>query len=352
MAGGTGGHVFPALAVADLLKEQGVNVHWLGTRTGLEANVVPQSGFKIDFVSIKGLRGKGLLGWLLAPFRLLVAIYQALRICLNVRPDVVLGMGGFVTGPGGVASRLLAKPLVIHEQNAIAGLTNILLSNIATRVLQAFPGTFKARSKAVHTGNPVRQSILELASPDIRFEKRQGPVRILVVGGSLGAQALNECLPLALARINNSLKTEVMHQTGKHKLLDTEQRYRAAGVEVKLIEFIENMDAAYVWADMVICRAGAMTVSEISIVGLASILVPYPFAVDDHQTANASYLSKVGAAILIKQIDLNPERLALELEKLISTGRERLLDMANKALSMAKPNATRDVASNCLEVIR
>ncbi len=352
MAGGTGGHVFPALAVADLLREQGVSVHWLGTRAGLEAEVVPQAGFAIDFISIKGLRGKGLTGWTLAPVRLLIAIYQAIGICLRIKPNVILGMGGFVTGPGGVAGRLLAKPLLIHEQNAIVGMTNRWLAKIADRVMEAFPATFKLSQKAVHTGNPVRKSIIGLDKPDIRFAKRSGPIRILVVGGSLGASALNECVPQAFALLDEPDYPEIWHQTGKKKLLDTEQRYRDLGIQAKLMEFVSDMDSAYAWADLVICRAGAMTISEISNVGLASILVPYPYAVDDHQTANAHYLTDAGAAILIQQVELDPERLSRELESLIRSGRNRLLEMANKALDLAKPNATYDVAQQCMEMAR
>jgi UDP-N-acetylglucosamine--N-acetylmuramyl-(pentapeptide) pyrophosphoryl-undecaprenol N-acetylglucosamine transferase len=352
MAGGTGGHVFPALAVAARLKEQGNRVYWLGTRHGLEKNIVPNAGFPISYISIKGLRGKGLLGWLLAPARLSIAIVQGMRICMQIKPDVILGMGGFVTGPGGIAARLMGKPLVIHEQNAIAGMTNRWLAKIATRVLQAFPNTFAASKKSIHTGNPVRQSILELDDPQQRMQGRTGAIRILIVGGSLGAQALNECVPQAIAMLDTTGLPEVWHQTGKQKLDSTQQRYEQLNVKARLSEFVDDMDVAYAWADLIICRAGAMTVSEISNVGLASILVPYPYAVDDHQTANASYLSNAGAAILIQQVDLTPERLAAELKQLISAGREKLLQMANSALATAKPAATSDVARLCMEVAR
>ncbi len=352
MAGGTGGHVFPALAVAQVLRDQGNKVHWLGTRAGLEESVIPHAGFPISFISIKGLRGKGVIGWLIAPFRLLVAVLQGLRICLSIKPDVVLGMGGFVTGPGGIACRLLHKPLVVHEQNAIAGMTNRWLAKIATQVLEAFPDTFAGNSKAIHTGNPVRQSILELPKPEQRFTGRQGPVRILIVGGSLGALALNECVPKALAILEVTSQPEVWHQTGKQKLQSTQNIYTQLNIKAKLTEFFEDMDAAYSWADLIICRAGAMTVSEISNVGLASILVPYPHAVDDHQTANARFLNSAGAAILIQQVDLTPERLASELKTLIVAGRAKLLEMANRAVALAKPDATHEVAKLCLEVAR
>ena len=350
MAGGTGGHVFPALAVAEVLRDQGNKVYWMGTRHGLEENVVTRAGFPISFIDIKGLRGKGITGWIVAPIRLLIAIIQGINVCLRVKPDVVLGMGGFVTGPGGIACRLMHIPLVIHEQNAIAGMTNRWLARIATCVLEAFPNTFSASEKVAHTGNPVRQSIINLEKPVQRFEGRSGPIRILIIGGSLGALALNECVPKAIAQLDSSLLPEVWHQTGKQKLESTEKLYNTLKINAKLSEFVDDMYAAYSWADLVICRAGAMTIAEISNAGLASILVPYPYAVDDHQTANARYLSNAGAAILIQQVDLTPERLAKELNALISAGRGKLLDLANKALALAKTNATREVAGYCLEV--
>ncbi|MEJ2439129.1 MAG: undecaprenyldiphospho-muramoylpentapeptide beta-N-acetylglucosaminyltransferase [Gammaproteobacteria bacterium] len=350
MAGGTGGHVFPALAVAQKMREQGLHVHWLGTHAGLEARLIPQAGFAIDFISIRGLRGKGVLGWILAPFRLLIAVMQALGICLRLRPSVVLGMGGFVTGPGGIASWLLRKPLVIHEQNAVPGMTNRWLAKLAKRVLEAFPGSFVATSKVYHTGNPVRAGILKIDKPDKRFSQRHGPVKVLIIGGSLGAQALNECVPSALARIDTKLRPDVWHQCGRDKLHSTQGAYAANQVNGRLVEFIDNMDVAYEWADILVCRAGAMTISEISNVGIASILVPYPHAVDDHQTVNAQYLANVGAAVMIQQIELSPQRLADELTQLIEAGRNHLLEMANKALALARPQATDDVIRHCLEV--
>lgn len=350
MAGGTGGHVFPALAVAQKMREQGMEVHWLGTHAGLEARLIPQAGFAIDFISIKGLRGKSVLGWILAPLRILLALTQAVQVCLRIKPNVVLGMGGFVTGPGGMAAWLLRKPLVIHEQNAIPGMTNRWLSRLARRVLQAFPQSFAAQDKVYHTGNPVRASILSIDKPAQRYGERTGALRVLIVGGSLGALALNECVPQALARLKNKQRPEVWHQTGRNKLSGTQQAYSEQHVEARLVEFIDDMDAAYAWADLLICRAGAMTISEISNVGIASILVPYPHAVDDHQTANARYLSQAGAAILIQQVELTPQRLADELNKLIEGGRTLLLDMANRALALARPHATDDVIRHCLEV--
>lgn len=350
MAGGTGGHVFPALAVAQEMRERGLKVHWLGTRAGMEASLIPKAGIAIDFISIKGLRGKGLLGWLLAPVRIALAIGQAIRICLKIKPSVVLGMGGFVTGPGGLASWLLRKPLVIHEQNAIPGMTNRWLARLAQRVLEAFPESFARADKVFHTGNPVRAGILGIDKPQQRYAMREGPIRVLVIGGSLGAQALNECVPAAIAHLDTHLRPEVWHQSGRNKLDSTRKLFEANKVDARVVEFIDDMDAAYAWADILICRAGAMTVSEISNVGIASILVPYPHAVDDHQTANARYLTASGAAILIQQIELNPQRLADELTSLIQAGRQHLLTMANQALALARPQATEDVIRHCMEV--
>jgi UDP-N-acetylglucosamine--N-acetylmuramyl-(pentapeptide) pyrophosphoryl-undecaprenol N-acetylglucosamine transferase len=350
MAGGTGGHVFPALAVAQQMRAQGIAVHWLGTRAGLEAKLIPQAGFAIDFISIKGLRGKSVIGWVLAPLRVLIAVTQALRVCLRLKPNVVLGMGGFVTGPGGIASWLLRRPLVIHEQNAIPGMTNRWLAKLAKRVLEAFPHSFAPQHKIAHTGNPVRTSILNISKPEQRYGERKDELRVLIVGGSLGAQALNECVPQALAKLDSRLRPQVWHQTGRNKLASTRQTYAEQRVDARLMEFIDDMDAAYAWADLLICRAGAMTISEISNVGIASILVPFPYAVDDHQTANARYLSQAGAAILIQQVELTPQRLADELTSLLQGGRTQLLEMANKALALARPHATEDVIRHCLEV--
>lgn len=352
MAGGTGGHVFPALAVAQQMREQGMDVHWLGTRAGMEASLIPQAGIAIDFISIKGLRGNGVLGWLFAPVRIALAVGQAIRICLRLKPSVVLGMGGFVTGPGGLASWLLRRPLVIHEQNAIPGMTNRWLARLAQRVLEAFPNSFAHSDKVFHTGNPVRAGILKIDRPQQRYAARQGAIRLLVIGGSLGAQALNECVPAALSRLDTGLRPEVWHQSGRNKLDATCENYRSCGVDARVVEFIEDMDTAYAWADILICRAGAMTVSEISNVGIASVLVPYPHAVDDHQTANANYLASSGAAILIQQVELGPQRLADELARLIHGGRQHLLAMANQALVLARPQATETVIQHCLEVAR
>jgi len=350
MAGGTGGHVFPALAVAEALRDNGVKVHWLGTRNGIESRVVPEAGFSISYINIKGLRGNGVLRWIQAPFKIMFATLHAIKICLNIKPSFVLGMGGFVTWPGGVASRLLARPLVIHEQNAIPGLTNRLLGKIANRVLEAFPGAFKQNKKVYFTGNPVRQSILAVESAEQRYSKRQSAIRILVVGGSLGAQALNEVVPNAVAMLGAEHKVEIWHQAGKQKSESTIDKYKHESVDARVVEFIDDMDEAYQWADIVICRAGAMTVAEISNVGVASLFVPYPYAVDDHQTANARYLSEANAALLIQQNELTPKRLADELQNLINLGREHLLAMAERALQLGRPDATSKVVQHCMEV--
>jgi UDP-N-acetylglucosamine--N-acetylmuramyl-(pentapeptide) pyrophosphoryl-undecaprenol N-acetylglucosamine transferase len=350
MAGGTGGHVFPALAVAHYLTERGHQVSWLGTQRGMEAELVPANGFEIDTISIAGLRGNGLLGWLAAPLRISRAIIQALGVMRRRRPQAVLGMGGFVTGPGGVAARLSGRPLLIHEQNAIAGLTNRLLSRIANRVLEAFPKTFSGL-KVSHTGNPVRSDIAALASPEQRFTGREGPMRLLVVGGSLGALALNEMIPQALATMPKEQRPEVHHQCGKRHFDVTSAAYEKAGVDGEVMPFIDDMAAQYEWADLVICRAGALTVSELALAGVASILVPYPYAVDDHQTANGCFLVEQGAAQLVQQRDLTAESLAEMLNGFcgdLVEGRKQLLAMAGNARRLATPEATAEVAAACL----
>jgi len=351
MAGGTGGHVFPALAVARYLRDEGVEVVWLGTRRGLEARIVPDAGFPIEYITISGLRGKGILGWLLAPVRLSIALWQAVKVCLRTRPGAVLGLGGFVTGPGGVAAWLLRRPLVIHEQNAIAGLTNRLLSRLARRVLEAFPGSFPGSIKTEQTGNPVRANIAALPLPASRIGAHQGPCRLLVIGGSLGAQVLNEVVPLALAEMSLAERPVIWHQAGQNKEVATRETYAHAGIEARVEPFINDMAEAYAWADLVICRAGALTVSELAAAGVAAILVPYPHAVDDHQTRNALYLSEAGAARLILQSELTPAALTQLLRELLRGGRDGLIDIATIARSLAKPGATQRVAETCLEVM-
>jgi UDP-N-acetylglucosamine--N-acetylmuramyl-(pentapeptide) pyrophosphoryl-undecaprenol N-acetylglucosamine transferase len=346
MAGGTGGHVFPALAVADYLRARDWRVVWLGARTGMEATLVPQHGYELASIRFAGLRGKGLLAKLLLPLNLLVAFWQSLRAIRAHRPDVVLGMGGYIAFPGGMMAALLGRPLAIHEQNSIAGLANRVLAGVADRILVAFPG---ALPKSEPTGNPVREAIARVASPAQRFAGRSGPLRVLVVGGSLGAAALNERVPQAVALLPASERPQIVHQSGAKHLDALRAAYAAAGVAADLHPFIEDMAQAYAATDVAICRAGATTVAELAAVGVASILVPFPFAVDDHQTTNARYLADAGAALLVQQRELTAEGLA---DCLRGLTRERLLAMAEKAHALGKPDATRAVAEACMELAR
>jgi len=347
MAGGTGGHVFPALAVARELRDRGWEVNWMGAPDSFESRTVPAAGFPLETVAAHRLRGQGLAGLALAPFRLARAVAQAWSVLGRVRPQVVLGMGGFVTAPGGLASRLRGIPLVIHEQNTIPGMANRWLAKFASRVLEAFPGSFPARIGAVATGNPVRRELLDLPPPQVRLTDREGPARVLVLGGSLGALALNEQVPAALAR--TELPLEIRHQAGRNKAEVARARYREAGLEARVTEFIDDMAKAYEWADLVICRAGAITVSELAVVGVASVLVPYPHAVDDHQTRNAAFLVEGGAARLVPQSELEPETTGKMLRGLLSD-RGRLLEMAKRARALGRPDATEAVAGHCMEV--
>lgn len=349
MAGGTGGHVYPALAVARAIQAQTRDVVWLGTERGLEARVVPEAGIRMEWISVQGLRRKGVLTLIAAPFQLSLALLQSLSVMLRHRPAAVLGMGGFVSGPGGLAAWLTRRPLIIHEQNAIAGVTNRLLARLARVVLQAFPGSFSARRNARTVGNPVREEISGLADPSIRFASRSGPLRLLVLGGSQGALALNRIVPAALARLPAELRPEVRHQTGGRTLETARKAYAQHGLQVDLQPFIDDMAAAYAWADLVVCRAGALTVAELSAAGLPAIFVPYPAAVDDHQTANARPLAAAGAAAIMQEKDLNDESLGgLLLHWLAS--RENLCARAIKARTLAQPDALRNIASLCLDV--
>jgi UDP-N-acetylglucosamine--N-acetylmuramyl-(pentapeptide) pyrophosphoryl-undecaprenol N-acetylglucosamine transferase len=347
MAGGTGGHVFPALAVAETLRTQGVEVLWMGTRAGLEADVVPRTGINISFISISGLRGKGWLSWLLAPSKLTVAFLQSLTLLMRLRPNAVLGMGGFVTGPGGFSAWLLDKPLIIHEQNAIAGLTNRLLAPLAKKVLEGFPGSLRSKN-ALHTGNPVRAEIAAIAPPAQRLSGRSGVLRLLVLGGSLGAQIFNEVVPKSLQMLAPAERAEVWHQAGARNIDAARRHYQEAGIKARLVPFIEDMAEAYAWADLVLCRAGALTVAELACAGVAAILVPYPHAVDDHQTHNARYLTDAGAAVLVPQLALTTARLT-DLLKEFGQARDRLFDMAQAARNRAQPEAAAQVAQLCKE---
>ena len=349
MAGGTGGHVYPALAVARELRARGWDVQWLGTPDSFESRTVPAAGFPLHAIHAHRLRGQGAAGLALAPLRLLRALGEAWRLLRRLRPAVVLGMGGFVTVPGGVAGRFQGRPLVIHEQNRIPGLANRVLARLAARVLEAFPGSFPPARGARVTGNPVRREILELPPPEARFEGRQGPLRLLVVGGSLGAQALNEGVPAALAGLAGPVA--VRHQAGRGKAEAARAAYQAAGVTAEVSEFIDDMAAAYGWADLVICRAGALTIAELAAAGVGAVLVPYPHAVDDHQTANARFLTEAGAARLLPQPELETGALGPLLAEL-SADRETLLAMACAARAQARPGATAAVAEACEEVSR
>lgn len=345
MAGGTGGHVYPAMAVADHLRAQGWNIVWLATEGGMENRLIDGHGYDVALIRMSGVRGKGVLRWLKLPLQLMLACRQSLGAMQRYRPDVVLGMGGFAAFPGGVMAWLLRRPLVIHEQNSIAGLTNRLLAHLARRVLAAFPSAFG--TKAVLVGNPVRADIAALAAPEQRFSGREGVLRLLVVGGSLGAQALNEIVPQALALLPRELRPVVVHQAGEKHIAALEQHYRNAKVEAETCAFINDMPARYGWCDLVICRAGALTVAELAAAGVASVLVPFPHAVDDHQTYNARYLSAQGAAVLLPQSQLNAQGLA---QLLGSMTRAKLLEMAQSARRLGMPQATEAVAGVCMEL--
>jgi len=348
MAGGTGGHVFPALAVAECLRAQGVAVVWMGTPTGLEAKLVPPAGFPVEWIRVRGVRGTGLKRRLTAPFMLLAALVQAGAALRRQRPAAVLGMGGFATGPGGVMARLFGIPLVVHEQNARAGLTNRWLARLAARVLEAFPDSFPPTRRAQTVGNPVRAAIAALPPPAARFAGRDGPRRLLVIGGSQGAKALNELAPAALALVPDADRPQVRHQAGGQWLDIAERAYQAAGVTAQVTPFIADMADAYGWADLVLCRAGALTIAELAAAGVGAILVPFPFAVDDHQTANGRFLERVGAAVLAPQAELTPERLAALLRERLAE-RAPLLAMATAARAQARVEAAAQVAAVCLE---
>jgi len=349
MAGGTGGHVFPALAVAELLRGQGMEVFWIGAKRGLEARLVPAHGFPLEWIGVEGLRGKGLRKLLAAPFKLLVALRQAAGILHRRRPDLVLGMGGFASGPGGLMARLLGIPLVIQEQNRVPGLTNQCLSRVASRVFEAFPGSFPAERGAVTSGNPLRPEILALKAPRERLAARSDPGRLLVVGGSLGAKVLNETVAGAVATLSLEQRPEIRHQAGERTLEVARRAFLDAGVEAEVTPFIADMAEAYAWADLVVCRAGALTVSELAAAGVGSILVPYPYAVDDHQTGNARYLVDVGAALLIPQTELSTASLGAAIAGLFGD-RSRLIAMAEAAHSRAQSDAAARIARACWEV--
>ena len=348
MAAGTGGHVFPALACAQEFKARGYQVHWLGAGRGIENELVPAAGFTLHTLKVDGLRGKGVASLLTAPFKLLAALWQAKCLMGQLQPVCVLGFGGYVTGPGGLAAKLSSVPLVIHEQNAVAGTANRALSVFATRVCEAFPGTFKQRKNCVTTGNPVRESLF-LATP--RNDLQQRAVNLLVLGGSLGAEPLNKLVPAALAQLPQELRPEVFHQAGREHDQITRERYAEAAVVAQVVPFISDMARAYAWADLVICRAGALTVSELAAAGLAAFLVPLPHAIDDHQTRNAEFLAKQGAAVLLPQHATDADRLAAQLKEVLMD-KQRIKTMGEQARLQAQPDATQQVIAVCLEVAR
>ena len=351
LAGGTGGHVLPGLAVASVLRDRARTVVWMGTRQGLEARLVPEAGIEMEWISIAGLRGRGPLAWITVPFGVLVALFQALAALRRRRPVAVLGLGGFVSGPGGFAAWLTRRPLLIHEQNAVAGTTNRILARFAKRIFGAFPDSFPATVDAELIGNPVRHSILALPTPSERFASRVGAdtvLRVLVLGGSQGARVLNEQVPAALARLPREIALSVWHQAGLG--LDTAtDAYARVGLEPRLDAFIEDMAAAYGWADLVICRAGALTVSELAAAGVGAVLIPFPHAIDDHQLKNATIFASQGAGIVIPESELDPERLARELATFL-TDHEALVRLAEAARAQAKPHAAEILADACLEL--
>ena len=343
MAGGTGGHIFPGLAVAQALREQGWRVHWLGAPNSMEARLVPPQGFQLETIDFGGVRGKGLKTLALLPLRLLKAFWQALAVVRRVKPDVLVGFGGYITFPGGMMGVLAGKKLVLHEQNSVAGAANKVLAGVADRVFEAFPDALR---KAQWVGNPLREAFLRQPDPVQRFEGRSGPLKVLVVGGSLGAKALNDVVPQALALIPQAQRPSVVHQSGAKQIDALRANYEAAGVDAELTPFIEDTAQAFADADVVICRAGASTVTEIAAVGAAAIYVPFPHAVDDHQTSNARFLVDAGGGWLLQQDALNPQKLA---EMLQNMQRSTLLNVAIKAKTMQKIDATREVVAACEE---
>ncbi len=351
MAGGTGGHVFPALAVARALRGCDQEIVWLGSRHGIEDELVPRDGFPLEATRVSGLRGKGVWSWLLAPLKLMLAIFDALSVVIRRQPQLVVGMGGFVSGPGGVAAWILRKPLIIHEQNSVAGLTNRLLAGLAREVLEAFPGSFSSGIEARLVGNPVRTAITDLPEPSVRFAGRRGRLRVLVLGGSQGARVLNDIVPAAIGLLGTGQQCVVRHQSGRNDFARTRDAYKAVGLEARVEAFIDDIAEYYEWADLVICRSGALTISELTAAGLGASLVPYPTAVDAHQTKNAHFLVTAGAAVLIAQAELSAELLSAELRRCCDD-RAMVVDRAVRARALAKPDATSDVVDLCMSMVK
>ena len=347
MAGGTGGHIFPGLAVAEVMATRGWRVVWMGARTGMEAELVPRNGYEMAWIRFQGVRGKGLAALMLLPTRLLIAFWQAATVIRRIRPNVLLGMGGYVAFPGGMMAALFGRPLVIHEQNAVAGTTTRLLARLADRVLTSFPCAFGSDARALLTGNPIRAALSNVPPPETRFPQRHGRVRITVLGGSLGARALNETLPKVFAALAADERPDIVHQAGRQHAGEVEKTYRELAIDARVVAFIDDIAEQLAWSDLVICRAGATTLAEIAAVGVGSILIPFPYAIDDHQTRNARVLAEQGAAILLPQSELTVERLA---DLVRSFDRARLLTMACAARSLGKPDAAERVAEICVQV--
>jgi len=350
MAGGTGGHIFPGLAVAESLNRRHVPVRWLGAEGAMECQHVPAAGIKLDTLEISGLRGKGLAGWVRLPLQLIRAVSKAFVLFGKIRPSCALSFGGYAAGPGGLAARLRGIPLLVHEQNRIPGLTNRVLAVLAKCVFQAFPGTWPERLKAITSGNPVRRDLAELPPPEDRMNLRSGKARLLITGGSQGAQALNIVLPQALGRLSDLTVPEIRHQAGKGRAAQTAEAYAAVGINAQVEDFIGDMAQAYAWADLVVCRSGALTVSELAAAGVGAVLVPYPHAVDDHQTRNAEFLVAAGAARLLPESECDPQTLSCLLTELLGD-RQVLLRMAKSARSTAMPDAADRIAEVCMEYV-
>lgn len=353
MASGTGGHIFPALAVAEYLHDKGLEVFWLGTKGGMEQRLLPETKFRLFTIHMSGLRGKNFCHWLVMPLKLSIALLQSLILFLREKPDVALGMGGFVSAPGGIAARLIGVPLLIHEQNAVAGTANILLARFASKIMMAFPNTFTSvnKDKLLFTGNPVRSNILHYDnSVETSYSKSNSHINLLVLGGSQGAMKLNHIIPEAIMQLADHTVINVVHQTGEQHVASTREHYDHDLVNVRLVGFVSDMGEVYRWADIVVCRAGAMTITELTVIGIGSILIPFPYAVDDHQTANARYLSDNNAAVLLPEQELTVARLVRALGELVGEKR-KLADMGKKARELACLNATEMVSRQCMEYV-
>ena len=348
MAGGTGGHIFPGLAVAEVLRKQDIPVRWLGAEGGMETRTVPAAGIPLDVVAITGLRGKGLMRWVRMPLMLLRAVWQARRLLEADRPGCAISFGGYAAAPGGIAAWTKGIPVLVHEQNRIPGLTNRLLTRFSRKILQGFPGTFPQDMSAIDSGNPVRHEVAAIESPQSRLAGRSGPIRVLITGGSQGAQVLNQVVPAALKTLSSSVSVEIRHQAGAKRVDEALEAYKAADLDADVSPFIGDMAEAYAWADLVICRSGALTVAELAAAGVASVLVPFAYAVDDHQTRNAQYLADAGAAVILSQSSLDPLILATALQPLLSD-RSVLLSMAIAARQKALPDAAEKVVDACRE---